>query len=55
MKDYKIAEPPKPVGEWVLPGASSAWSFRVHVYKKPRWLTRKLMKALVEWEYKEHK
>lgn len=57
---FGFTPPPKPVGYWVIySGASpkSEWSTstRFAMYRKPRWLTRFLMKYLVEIHWVEEK
>lgn len=40
----------KPIGYWVI----SEKNYR-SVYKKPKWLVRKMTKILLGWEYKDDK
>jgi hypothetical protein len=51
MKEVKknscIFTPQKPVGYWII---SENWF--LPVYKKPKWLWRKMTKILLGWEYK---
>lgn len=47
--DWKILCPPPPVGSWKMPGAPVYF----HATVKPRWLTRFLMRHLLQWEWKE--
>jgi hypothetical protein len=45
---YTIITPPKPIGGWRTP-----WGYTYYIHnKKPRWLTRKMVKVLFEltWE-----
>ena len=42
-----IALPPVK-GKWIIGG-----DFYIHVAKRPRWLTRKLMWWLVEWKWED--
>lgn len=35
-------------GKWTISG-----NFSVHVAKRPRWLTRKLMWWLIEWKWED--
>lgn len=41
---------PKPIGYWVLPEKKY-----FAVYKKPKWLLRKITKIFLGWEYKANK
>ena len=43
-----IKPPPKEAGYYVVGGN---WQFAIR--KKPRWLSRFLMKHLLEWEWKD--
>lgn len=40
--------PPPPVGYWCLGGEQG---FRFAMKTRPRWLTRVLMRALLEWHW----
>jgi hypothetical protein len=40
---------PKTVGFWILPCAPVQFATKV----KPRWLTRFLMKHLMQWEWRD--
>lgn len=42
--------PPSPVGYWCIGGVQG---FRFAVRERPRWLTRVLLKALLEWEWRD--
>jgi hypothetical protein len=53
MSEYKFYEYPKPFGFWIIPGSASGAGTYFACYKKPRWLTIKLMAWLLEFEYKE--
>jgi len=46
IKFYSI---PKPVGYWVLHDNYTHFE----VYKKPKWLWRKMTKILLGWNYKD--
>ena len=50
---YTFFNQPKVVGYWMLPGSLEGVGTRMACYKKPRWLTIKLMAWLLEFEYKE--
>jgi hypothetical protein len=53
MSGYTFGSYPKPTGYWLLPGAVKGVGFQLTCYKKPRWLTIKLMYWVLEFEYKE--
>ncbi len=42
---------PKPAGCWRIGGEQLALS--VYVGKRPRWLTRVMMRLLLEWEWRD--
>ena len=48
---------PKPVGAWVVgrmeSGEHKYAGLRIHMFRKPRFLTRFPMKHLVEWEWED--
>lgn len=48
-----IQKPPSHVGGWRVGGPT--WSTTFNVTKKPRWLTRVLMRLLLEWEWVDAK
>jgi hypothetical protein len=51
---YAFIKQPKMVGYWLLPGSvEGAGTTMIGCYKKPRWLTIKLMDWLLEFKYKE--
>ena len=50
---YKLVKSPKVVGYWMFPGSAEGIGMKMACYKKPRWLTIKLMAWLLEFEYKE--
>ena len=51
---YAFFKPHKVVGYWLLPGSvEGAGTTMIGCYKKPRWLTIKLMDWLLEFKYKE--
>lgn len=52
VKSTNITFPPPSVGCWVIGGE---WGLHIYLTKKPRWLTRVLMRWLVEWEWKDNK
>jgi hypothetical protein len=48
-----IGTMPKPIGFWVMPG-SNVWVTKFAVYnKRPRWLTRFMMKYVFEWKWED--
>jgi len=53
MEGITLRAPAKPVGYWELPGASEGYSIRYSAWKKPRWLTRKMMYYVFEWKWIE--
>ena len=53
MSEYTFIKQPKVVGYWILPGSAKGVGMKMACYKKPRWLTIKLMAWLLEFEYKE--
>ena len=50
---YAFFNWPKAVGYWMFPGSAEGIGMKMACYKKPRWLTIKLMAWLLEFEYKE--
>ena len=40
---YTLAKSPKAVGYWMFPGSVNGVGTKLACYKKPRWLTIKLM------------
>ena len=51
---YKIYEPPPPVvGWWVFPGSYRGHAFKIACYTKPRWITIKMMKLILEFRYEQ--
>lgn len=50
---YTLAKSPKVVGYWMFPGSVNGVGIKLACYKKPRWLTIKLMYWVLEFEYKE--
>ena len=50
---YTFFNQPKAVGWWLFPGGVNGIGVKWPCYKKPRWLTIKLMAWLLEFEYKE--
>jgi hypothetical protein len=50
---YKIYEPPKVIGWWILPGSFGGHAIKLACYTKPRWITIKMMKLILEFGY-EH-
>ena len=51
---YKLYEPPKVVGGWVLPGSLRGNAFKISCYTKPRWITIKMMKLILEFGYESN-
>lgn len=47
-----IQQPPQYAGWWLMPGGTNGCGIYFPVYKKPRWLTIKLMGWLMEWSFK---
>jgi hypothetical protein len=49
---FKIAPPPKAVGRWEhrtgFEGSMGVASLQLYMYRKPSWITRYLMKHLME-------
>ena len=50
---YAFYKPHKVVGYWMLPGSVGGAGVTMACYKKPRWLTIKLMDWLLEFKYEE--
>lgn len=50
---YTFFNQPKPFGFWIFPGSALGAGTYFACYKKPRWLTIKLMYWLLEFKYKE--
>lgn len=50
---YAFFSGPEVVGYWMFPGSAEGIGMKMACYKKPRWLTIKLMAWLLEFEYKE--
>jgi len=46
---WSIQMPPPPVGYWKMPCGMVSFA----ATKKPRWLTRFLMKHLMQWEWSD--
>jgi hypothetical protein len=54
--DYKLHTPPPAVGYWVMPGSVSAvTTIKFTAFKRPRWLTRKMMYYVFEWKWEDAK
>ena len=49
--EFKIDLPPQPVGYWKLPGSDGNMSIQFAGWKRPRWLTRKMMWLVFEWKW----
>jgi len=54
MQGYTIQLPPKPVGYWIMPGSVPAVSTKFAAYKRPRWLTIKMMWYILEWKWEDN-
>lgn len=50
---FEILPPPEPVGFWHMPGAFGSVKFGA--YKRPRWLTIKMMWLVFEWKWEDKK
>lgn len=48
-----IFSQPKPVGGWIMPGGTGTWVTKFMAYKKPNWLHRTMMRALLGWKWKD--
>ena len=51
---FIIQQLPKPVGYWILPGAHGPYYTKFAAYKRPRWLTIKMMWYILEWKWEDH-
>jgi hypothetical protein len=47
---YTISVPPPPIGYWQISGPLG---IQVCVSRRPRWLTRKMVAWLLEWEWRD--
>ena len=52
---YTIGTIPQAVGYWQLPGANKGMCVQYAAWKKPRWLTIKMMWWVFEWKWIEAK
>jgi len=52
MTDYKLHEPPKPVGYWILYAEGSA-DIQFTMRYKPSWLQRWFTNKLLGWTWKD--
>jgi hypothetical protein len=50
---YTIAQPPKSVGHWVMPGSISSWKTTFMAYEKPNWLVRFSMRYVFGWKWED--
>jgi hypothetical protein len=50
---FTIQQLPNPVGHWKLPGATGSYCIMFAGYKRPRWLTIKMMWWIFEWKWEE--
>jgi hypothetical protein len=54
--EYNFEPSPKPVGYWIMPGSVSALTtIKFTAFKRPRWLTRKMMLYVFEWKWEDAK
>ena len=44
---------PEVVGYWKMPGGDGVWSVKFSAYKRPRWLTIKMMWLVFEWKWED--
>ena len=49
----KIDTFPEVVGYWKMPGGDGVWSVKFSAYKRPRWLTIKMMWLVFEWKWED--
>lgn len=52
MNPYKLWEPPKPVGYWIL-YAQATPHISFSIYHKPSWLQRWFTNKLLGWTWKD--
>jgi hypothetical protein len=52
MDTYKLYEPPKPVGHWVL-YAEASYTTSFAMYHKPSWIQRWFTNKLLGWTWKD--
>jgi hypothetical protein len=52
MTDYKLHEPPKPVGYWVL-YAEAPCNITFGMYHKPSWIQRWFTNKLLGWTWRD--
>lgn len=52
MNTYKMYEPPKPVGHWVL-YAEAPYQTRFGMYHKPSWIQRWFTNKLLGWTWRD--
>lgn len=46
---------PKPAGHWVMPGSLvGAPRITFRAFKRPRWLTRVMMRLVFEWQWEDY-
>jgi hypothetical protein len=50
---YVFQKPPPVLGYWVLPGGLPNAKIKFGVTKRVRWLTKKMMKLLMQWDYED--
>lgn len=52
MNTYKLIEPPKPAGAWIL-YAEKAQCLQFTMYHKPSWIQRWFTNKLLGWTWKD--
>ena len=52
MNTYKLYEPPKPVGWWVL-FAEAPYNTSFAMYRKPSWIQRWFTNKLLGWTWRD--
>jgi hypothetical protein len=52
---FALSTPARAVGYWQLPGADNGMSVQFAAWKKPRWITIKMMWLVFEWKWIEAK
>ena len=53
MNEYKLYQPPKVVGYWILNGNVDNHWIAFSCYKKPCWFHRTMMRLLLGFDYRE--
>jgi hypothetical protein len=52
MSTYKLHEPPKPVGYWIL-YAEHPYNTSFYMYHKPSWVQRWFTNKLLGWTWRD--